>query len=88
MPLVKFARTFYVLTSKITEVVSSWPNNRDDWFVTLLTLSVLAYSVNIIDEGLLPVKNKRFRIRYFGVKFKSERLSLSKNNADKVSGGN
>ena len=86
MPSVIFASTISILIFEIAEVVSSRPNNWDYGFVTLLALLILAYRVNILDKGLVPVKSKRFEIRYFGLNRKSELLSRSKNNADKASG--
>ena len=88
MPFVIFASTISILIFEVAEVVGSWPNNGDYGFVILLALLILANRVNIFDEGLVPVKSKRFEIRYFGLNRKSELLSRPKNDAYKANGVN
>ena len=68
MPFVILASTTYPLIFKMALVVSSRPNNRDDRIFTHCALILLIDRVDIIDEGLTPIKGKLLVILNFCLK--------------------
>ena len=88
MPFVILASTTYPLIFKMALVVSSRPNNRDDRIFTHCALILLIDRVDIIDEGLTPIKGKLLVILNFCLKYMMIEFKYRIQKADKGYGGN